>query len=444
MRLWCERAWLGGPTAEPGVVVAVEGERITAVRTGVDRPPPGSTVLPGLTLPGLANAHSHAFQRVLRGRAQRERGSFWAWREAMYRVVDQLDPDRLHRIARAAYGEMVLAGMTCVGEFHYVHHDHGGVPYADPQAMGDALVAAAEDAGIRLTLIDTCYLRGGFDRPLEGAQRRFGDGTAEAWAARAGRRADGPRSRVAAGIHSVRALDPDAMAVVARWARERSTVVHVHLSEQPAENDACRAAYGCTPTALLGQAGVLEVGGRLTAVHATHLEPDDVKALGAAGTTICLCPTTERDLADGIGPSGALAEAGCPLAVGSDSQAVIDLLAEAREVELHQRLATGQRGVHPTTALLDAATAAGHRSLGWPECGRIVPDAPADLVTVRLDSVRLAGSQPDDVLDAVVYAGTAGDVAQVMVGGRFVVRDGRHADLDVAAELAALPTLAGS
>ncbi|MGH9211441.1 MAG: formimidoylglutamate deiminase [Acidimicrobiales bacterium] len=446
--LWCELAWLGGGAgagadaeAEAGVLISVDGDRIFALRSGVARPPDGAVALRGLTLPGLANAHSHAFQRMLRGRTERSAGSFWSWRAAMYDLVDRLDPEGLYRIARATYGEMLLAGITCVGEFHYLHHDRGGAPYAPPSAMGDALVAAAQDVGIRLTLIDTCYLHGGIDQPLEGAQQRFGDDDADRWASRASRRADGPRSRFAAGIHSVRAVDPDAMAVVAGWARDRGSVLHVHLSEQPAENAACHAAYGCSPTALLARAGVLDT--QVTAVHATHLDPEDVAGLGAAGATVCLCPTTERDLADGIGPSEALAAAGCGLAVGTDSHAVIDVLVEAREVELHQRLATGRRGIHAPAQLLEAATASGYRSLGWPEGGRLAPGALADLVALRLDSVRLAGTDRRTAVDAAVFAATAGDVDQVMVGGRFVVQDGNHVDLDVVAELTAVTSGSG-
>jgi formiminoglutamate deiminase len=324
------------------VVVEVEGERIARVTEGAD-PPAGAERLAGITVPGLANGHSHAFHRALRGRTHRGGGDFWSWRELMYQVAGALDPDRYLELATATYAEMALAGITAVGEFHYLHHDPAGRPYADPNQMGEALIEAAGRAGVRLTLIDTCYLRSGLDgQPLAGAQVRFGDGDAAGWAERAGAVGARPRLRVAAGVHSVRAVDPAAMAAVAAWAEAREAPLHLHLSEQRAENQACLAATGHTPAALADSAGVL--GPRTTAVHATHLSGTDVALLGATGTGVCLCPTTERDLADGIGPARALADAGSPLCLGSDSHAVIDLFEEARAVELDERLASERRG----------------------------------------------------------------------------------------------------
>jgi len=427
-----ELAWLGpeGGLAER-VLVEVEGERIAAVTEGTD-PPPGATRLAGVTIPGLANGHSHAFHRALRGRTHRGRGDFWSWRELMYRVAGALDPDRYLELATAAYAEMALAGITAVGEFHYLHHDPAGRPYADPNRMGEALAEAAGRAGIRLTLIDTCYLRAGLDgRPLAGVQVRFGDGDAQAWAERAGALRDRPGLRVAAGVHSVRAVDPAAMAAVAAWAADRDAPLHLHLSEQRAENEACLAATGRTPATLAESAGVL--GPRTTAVHATHLTEDDVARLGATRTTVCFCPTTERDLADGVGPARALADAGSPLCLGSDSNAVVDLFEEARAVELDERLRSERRGHFSAAELLRAAT--DHASIGWPEAGRIEPGAPADLVAVSLDSVRLAGAHPDTLLESAVFAATAADVRDVIASGRQIVRDGRHTSIDVPAAL---------
>jgi formiminoglutamate deiminase len=419
-----ELAWLGpGRGMAERVLVEVEGDRIAQLTEGAD-PPAGATRLAGVTVPGLANGHSHAFHRALRGRTHRAGGDFWSWRELMYRVAGALDPDRYLELATAAYAEMALAGICAVGEFHYLHHDPAGRPYADPNAMGEALVEAAGRAGIRLTLIDTCYLRAGLDgRPLAGPQVRFGDGDALAWAERAGALRERPGVRVAAGIHSVRAVDEAAMATVAAWAAGRGAPLHLHLSEQPAENQACLAATGRTPAALAGAAGVL--GPRTTAVHATHLDGEDVALLGATGTTACLCPTTERDLADGVGPAAALAAAGSPLCLGSDSNAVVDLFEEARAVELDERLATGRRGHHRPEDLLAAAAGSGMAALGW-DAGRLAPGRLADLVTVGLDSVRLAGTRPAEAPDQLVFAATAADVTSVVVSGRQVVRDGRH------------------
>jgi formiminoglutamate deiminase len=415
------------------VVVEIEDGRIAAVRAGTPRPPSGARHLAGLTIPGLANAHSHAFQRALRGRTQHGSGSFWTWREQMYLVASGLDPERYLALARATYSEMALAGVTAVGEFHYLHHGPGGVPYDDANEMGRVLIAAAAEAGIRITLIDCCYLHGGIGEPPDGAQRRFSDGSAPAWAERVEALREEESVRIGAAIHSMRAVDPGAAAIVAGWAVERDRPLHAHVSEQPSENHACLEAYGRTPTAVLAETGALAA--RFTAVHATHLDDGDVALLGGAGACCCACPTTERDLADGIGQMRRLAEAGVSLSLGSDSHAVIDLFEEARAVELDERLASGARGRHSAAALLRAASEDGHACLGWPNAGRIEPGARADLVTVSLSGVRLAGTEPENAVDAVVFAAAAADVRHVLVDGREIVREGRHRTVDVAREL---------
>jgi formiminoglutamate deiminase len=433
-RFHAQYAWLDGEAPARDVLIEVTGGRLGTVAPGVPRPP-DATALPGLTVPGLANAHSHAFHRALRGRTHTGRGTFWSWRERMYQVAGRLDPDSYHALARAVYAEMALAGITCVGEFHYLHQAPGGRPYADPNAMGEALLAAAAEAGIRITLLDTCYLAGGVDgRPLEGVQRRFGDGTAAAWAKRAAGLTMPPHARRGAAVHSVRAVPASQLAEVVELVEVVTHArgpLHVHLSEQRAENDACVARYGRTPTEVLADAGALGPG--TTAVHATHLTDGDRTELGDTGTGVCCCPTTERDLADGIGHARALVDAGSPLCLGSDSHAVIDLFEEARAVEMHERLHTERRGHFPPAELLRAATSAGHAALGWTDAGSIVPGARADLVTLRLDGVRTAGCEPAGVL----LAATAADVAQVMVDGRVVVAAGRHTRVtDTAAALA--------
>jgi formiminoglutamate deiminase len=432
--IWCELAWLGGERAEEGVVIELDGERIASVGAGVASPPPEATRLRGLTIPGMANAHSHAFQRALRGRTQAERGDFWVWRERMYELAAGIDPDHYLDLARATFGEMALAGITAVGEFHYLHHGPDGARYEDPNALGNVVIAAAREAGIRLTLLDTCYLHAGIGREAEGVQLRFSDGSAQAWVERVEALEPGDGARVGAAIHSVRAVDPDEAARVASFAAERSWSLHAHVSEQPAENEDCVAAYGKAPTALLAEAGALSE--QFTAVHATHLAPADVELLATGGCGVCLCPTTERDLADGVGPARLLANAGIRLSLGTDSHALIDPFEEARAVELDQRLETGVRGGHSAAELLRAATTNGSAAIGWPEAGRIEPQALADLVTIGLDGVRLAGTIPDHALESVVFAAGAGDVRDVIVGGDFIVRDGRHVTLDVADELA--------
>jgi formiminoglutamate deiminase len=391
-----ERAWVDG-AVHTNVLVEIDGGRFTRVETGRDAEPPrDAELLPGLSLPGLANDHSHAFHRALRGRSERESGTFWTWREQMYAVAGRLDPDSYLTLARAAFREMVAAGYTSVSEFHYLHHQPDGTPYDDPRAMGEALEEAARQAGMRITLLDTCYVSGGFGAPPEGVQRRFSDGDADRWAARAG---DGP-----AAIHSVRAVPREQLSVF----RGRAPL-HVHLSEQVAENEACLAAYGVTPTRLLHEADLL--GPDTTVVHATHLTDDDIELLGTTGTNVCITPTTERDLADGIGPARRLHEAGCRISVGSDSHAVVDPFEELRALEMDERLATGERGHWTAAELLAAGTASA-----------IEVGAPADLVTIDTASPRTAGTGADE--HTAVYAATASDVTHVVVSGAVVYTEG--------------------
>ncbi len=417
---WAEHAQL--PTGlAAGVRFTVEDGRFRDVVKG-QRPEPRDERLAGVVLPGLANAHSHAFHRALRGRTHGNGGNFWTWREQMYAVTRRLDPDTYLALARAVFAEMALAGITVVGEFHYVHHDVDGRPYADPNAMGRALVEAARDAGIRITLLDTCYLSGGLagsgHLELDDVQRRFSDGSVEAWGQRVSQLEDGPTSRIGTAVHSVRAVPRESLPAVGAAAGDRP--LHVHLSEQPGENHAAQVFYGCTPTRLLDEAGLL--GARTTAVHATHLTDDDVKLLGASTTTACFCPTTERDLADGIGPARELHDAGSPLSLGSDQHAVIDPFEEIRGLEMHERLASNERGRFTTSELLEAATAAGYRCLGWDGGGTIAAGALADFVVVRSDTVNTIGSRAGQI----VYSANQSDVSRVVVGGDTVVRDGQH------------------
>jgi len=419
---WCEHAWLPDGPAASVRVTAGDGGTITSVEPGV-AVRPGDEALPGVVLPGFADAHSHAFHRALRGRTHTGRGSFWTWRRAMYEVAERLDPDSYEALATATYAELALAGVTCVGEFHYLHHGPGGRPYDDPNAMAEALRRAAQRAGVRLTLLDACYLTGGIGTPLEGPQLRFGDDDAAGWASRVGLLRPDGSTRLGAAIHSVRAVPEDQLAAVAT--AFPGAPLHVHLSEQPAENAACLDAYGVTPTRLLHDHGALTP--RTTAVHATHLTTDDVALLGRARSYACFCPTTERDLADGIGPARSLADAGVLLTLGSDQHAVGDLLEEARALEMHERLASGERGRFDPAELVAALTVDGHESLGWPEAGRMAVGAVADLVAVRLDTVRTAGSDPAQV----VLSAVAADVDTVVVGGRTVVTRGEHVLGDV-------------
>jgi formiminoglutamate deiminase len=427
---WCERAWLGGADPAVGVLVDVENDRFGSVRSDVAEHDAGPRAvrLRGLTVPGFANCHSHVFHRAIRGRTQRGHGTFWTWRAQMYALAERLDPDRYFRLARAAYREMAAAGITLVGEFHYLHHQPDGTPYGDPNAMGAALVAAAGEAGVRITLLDTCYLAAGIDSPPEGVQVRFSDGDAYRWASRAARVAPAPHLRAGAAIHSVRAVPHEQLATVAQVADQHGWPLHAHVSEQQAENEACLAAYGKTPVELLDDAGAL--GPRTSLVHVTHLGLDDVDRVGRSAAYSCFCPTTERDLGDGIGPSRELRQAGSRLTLGSDSHAVVDLVEEMRAVEMDERLRTEERGHWSAADLLTAATTDGHASLGWPEAGRIEPGAIADLVTVDLDSVRTAGTGRS--LESLVFASTAADITQVVAGGQLVDASGIGTELSAA------------
>jgi formiminoglutamate deiminase len=423
---WCERAWLSDRISTRVRVAADEAGVVSSVDIDVDARPDDQR-LRGVVLAGFANAHSHAFHRALRGRTHTDGGTFWTWRERMYELAARLEPDSYRRLATAVYAEMALAGVTCVGEFHYLHHTPGGTRYDDPNTMGEALKQAARAAGIRLTLLDTCYLTDGIGVPLTDNQLRFGDGDADRWAERVAALTPDANTRIGVAIHSVRAVPADQIPVVVSVATGRP--LHVHLSEQPAENEQCLDAYGVTPTELLAGRGAL--GPTTTAVHATHVMPPDIALLGRTRTTACICPTTERDLADGLGPARALRDAGSPLVLGSDQHAVIDLIEEARALEMHERLSSHQRGRFTAAELMNALTAAGHASLGWPEAGQIAVGSPCDLVAINLDTPRTAGVDPAQV----VLAATAADVDMVIAGGRTVVSDGRHVLGDVGAQL---------
>ncbi|NYG59154.1 formiminoglutamate deiminase [Nocardioides daedukensis] len=392
-------------------------------------PVPGDSVeaptrIRGLAIPGIANCHSHAFHRALRGHTQAERGSFWSWRERMYAVAQRLTPETYYDLALATYTEMLCAGITSVGEFHYLHHQADGTPYANPNEMGEALIRAAQDAGIRIALLDTCYLSAGINpdgthRPPEGVQARFSDGTADAWAERVATLGQQLPTRggrdgslvLGAAIHSVRAVPRNQISTVVQ--ANKGKPLHVHLSEQVAENEQCLAAHGRTPTELLDELGAL--GPETSAVHATHLSDHDIALLGASRTHSCFCPTTERDLADGIGPSRALHDHGSPLTLGSDSHAIIDPFEEMRAIELNERLASQIRGHWSATELLTAATAHGQASIGFDDAGRIEAGQRADLVVIDLGSSRTAGT--GDGAESVVFAATGADVTHVMVDG---------------------------
>ena len=437
-RYWCEAAIVQDGDA-PGVAERVEIEaqdgRIVRISAGVE-PSLDARVLRGVVFPAAANAHSHAFHRILRGRTHHNRGDFWVWREHMYRSASELTPEAYEELATAVFAEMVVAGFSSVAEFHYVHHQSGGKPYPEPHAMELALARAATAAGIRLTLLDTLYLAGGIGMPLSPEQARFGDGDAQAWLDRL----DSLRSEIArnfpagmvnvgAALHSVRGVPEAALALVAKELPP-DLPLHIHLSEQPAENTACLEAHGLTPTGLLARHGLLSP--RLSAVHGTHLTDQDIAALGSAGVTVVMCPTTEADLADGIGPARALADAGAAIALGTDQHAVIDPWIEMRALELGERLGSGERGRFSPDEMLHAATQGAARSMATPVApSALQVDAVCDLVAVASDSARTAGSMAQQL----PFSATASDVSTVVINGEEMASDGVHRRLGVPGQL---------
>ncbi|CAN5802475.1 formimidoylglutamate deiminase [soil metagenome] len=399
-------AWLdSGVTAD--VAIETESGLITSVETDV-APSFGDRRLTGLVYPGFANTHSHVFHRLVRGHVEQGRGNFWSWRDAMYSVAAGLDPDSLRQTSVATFREMVASGYTSVAEFHYLHHQPNGQPYKDPNVMADAVADAAAEVGIRLLLLDTCYLSAGFGRLPESVQVRFADPDADAWAARVSAWQPPAGVTVGAAIHSVRAVDADSMETVMEWADGRP--VHVHLSEQVAENEQCLAMHGRTPTQVLSDAGVL--GPSTTAVHATHLDEASLTLISDTDTKVSMCPTTERWLADGVGPSTRLMAAGVAIGIGSDSQASIDPFEEMRLLELHQRLLTGTTGSHTVSQLVDAGVGPG-ATMGRDGPAGITVGAPGDLVDVDIATPRTAGVAPE----GLVFAASSADVSTVVIGG---------------------------
>jgi formimidoylglutamate deiminase len=371
-------------------------------------------------LPAMPNVHSHAFQRGLRGVGERPAPSahaaddFWSWREAMYALAGSLDPDSMFAAGRRAYAEMAAAGYGVVGEFHYVHHQPDGTPYADPNALAIALAEAALGSGLRIVLLPAAYHRAGWDGgdlPPSPGQRRFCDPSVEAFLARvdALRAWAAGREGVSVGVaaHSVRAVPAAWLGAIAEYADAHGLVRHIHAHEQPRELAECRAEHGLTPIELLDRVGFL--GAATTVVHGVHVEPGDVERLAASGTIVATCPTTEGNLGDGHLPGMVYRDAGVPLAIGSDSQVIIDPFEEVRELETLARRERGTRHALLAAAgdLWSAVAAAGRASLGLDEASA------GGAVTIDLDHPRLAGVAEDDVLRAVATCASADVVAQV-------------------------------
>jgi formimidoylglutamate deiminase len=437
----------------PGLALTLdEGSgRITAITAAADaRDARDARPLPGRALmPGFVNAHSHAFQRLIRGRTQWRpaddgASDFWSWRDAMYRGVLALSPEELETVSRFCFVEMLRAGITAVGEFHYVHNDGGGQPFADRAELARRVIAAAESVGMRIALLNVCYARGGIRQPLAEEQRRFATPELDAFLRVTGGLADAMAGRplVSVGVapHSVRAVPREWLGPLHELAASRDMPLHMHVSEQPAEVDACVAAFGRRPVELLHDAGLLDH--RFTAVHATHISDREVALLAGSGATVCACPGTERDLGDGILRAAELLAAGGRIALGTDSQTIIDMLEEMRLVEYHERLRTlrrvvlppspdgrggaaGQGRREPAPALIAMATEAGARSLRLP-AGALAEGLAADLTAIDLHHRTLAGWTEATLPAMLALSGTAELVTDVWVAGRNVVRARHH------------------
>ena len=379
-----------------------------------------------LLLPGFVNAHSHVFQRALRGHTHRplsRQDSFWTWRRAMYAEAQRLDPDSLYEGALATYREMLAAGYTSVGEFHYVHHQPDGQPYANPNAMPEAVLRAGRDAGIRVVLLMTAYAQGGFQQPIEEGQRRFCDSSIDLYLERVeALRATGEYVGVAP--QSVRAVPESWFRAIAAYSQKQGLPLHVHADEQVAEIEQCRAAYGCTPIELLKRFDALNP--HTTVVHATHANADELTLLSHHGCTVCVCPTTEGDLGDGIAPYAELLEHKIPLAIGADSNTRLDPLEELRWAEYaarmryqRRRLLVAEEMASPGPLLLDYGTRRGAHALGL-DAGVLVPGALADFVAVDLKHPMLSGWTPADLLDVLFFGASSEVIQQVWVQGKRV------------------------
>jgi formimidoylglutamate deiminase len=422
----------GGFISGAGLLVSDEGEILALARRS-DAADGRVIELPGKALlPGFVNAHSHSFQRLIRGKVE-SGGDFWSWRETMYHAASRLEQQDVYDAARMTFLEMALSGTTTVGEFHYLHNAPDGQPYDDPNVLAKQVIEAARSVGLRIVLLRTAYLRSGFELPSDAGQKRFfetGSAFLENTTALLRAYAEAPGVSIGVAPHSVRSVPLGDLRAIAEWNQSAGLPLHMHISEQVAENETCLREHGLTPIELLHRERILS--SKFTAVHAIHVTPEGITALGEAGASICACPTTERNLGDGIFPADQAMAAGIRVALGSDSHAQIDPLEDARELEYHLRLQQQKRGVldqiggEPLAArLFCCATANGALALGVPS-GDLTPGNPADFFTVDLNDIAIAGHSAEDLLSMLVFSLPRSAVCDVAVGGKMIVRDGRH------------------
>jgi formimidoylglutamate deiminase len=417
-------------------------------------------------LPGMVNAHSHAFQRVLRGKTEYrsfsrglpsagsgssptlnepKRDSFWTWREMMYSAATRVTPEDVYAASRMAFLEMALSGITAVGEFHYLHHAPDGKPYHDPNLLAKEVVRAAGDVGLRIALLRVAYVRSGFRTDPNPKQARFIEADADVYMHHIDQLVSdlksptGAHASAWAGVapHSVRAVPIRDLSEIVVYATQQDLKIHMHVAEQPAEVSACVEEYGRTPVALLETEGLLN--DNFTAVHAIHVTPKAMPAFARTGAMVCACPTTERNLGDGVVPADEYLKHGVPICLGTDSHAQIDPFEEARELEYHLRLQRLERAVlgAPTPSsgdsarselaalLFDCATVNGARSIGSPN-GTLEVGKPADFFTVDLNDPSIAGASPEDLLSSIMFSASRAAVREVVVGGKPIVSEGQH------------------
>lgn len=437
-RLYCpELLYSNGKFISNAAVLVSESGKVLEIPEKLDATTTRIIYLPGKgMLPGFVNAHSHSFQRLIRGKSESRATSgndFWSWRKTMYHAASMLGSQDVYDVARMAFLEMVLAGTTAVGEFHYLHNTPNGSPYDDPNVLAKQIIAAARSVGLRIVLLRTAYLRSGFDLPPDEGQVRFIESGSAFIENLDALIADYPNtSQVGFGVapHSIRAVPLQDLKAIAEWNRTVNLPFHMHVSEQVAENTASVREYGLTPVELLNRERILSPG--FTAVHAIHVTPAEITKLAQSNASICACPTTERNLGDGIFPADNAMAAGIRVALGSDSQAQIDPLEDARQLDYHLRLQQQERAILDQSAtnslavsLFESATLQGARSLAVP-CGDLKPGSFADFFTVDLNDISIAGHSGEDLLPIIVFSLNRSAIRDVAVSGKMVLRDQKH------------------
>ena len=437
-RLYCpELLYSNGKFVSDAAVLVNESGKVLEMPQKLDSTTTRIIYMPGRALlPGFVNTHSHSFQRLIRGKSESRITSgddFWSWRGTMYHAASQLSPQDVYDVARMAFLEMAYAGTTTVGEFHYLHNAPDGTPYEDPNTLAREVIAAARSVGLRIVLLRSAYLRSGFELPPDPGQTRFFEPT-RAFLDNIGplMRENPNGSQVGFGVapHSIRAVPLNDLKEIVEWSRAKKLPLHMHVSEQVAENAACVREYGLTPLELLDREQILSPD--FTAVHAIHITPAEINMLAEANATICACPTSERNLGDGIFPADHAMAAGIRIALGSDSQAQIDPLEDARDLDYHLRLQQQKRaildrpeGKSLSASLFECATIHGARSLGVPG-GDLKPGDFADFFTIDLNDLSIAGHSGEDLLPIIVFSLNRSAIRDVVVNGKMILKDRKH------------------